>query len=316
MKAIVTGAAGFVGSNLTERLLDAGAHVTGVDCFTDYYARSLKETNLDRFRDHARFHLVETEIASADWTDLLTDVTHVFHLAAQAGVRRSWGADFSIYTACNVDATQVLLEACAGRTLERFVYASSSSVYGDGVAIPMREDARPQPVSPYGVTKLAAEHLCHLYWTNYHVPTVSLRYFTVYGPRQRPDMAFNRFLRAILADKPITLYGDGEQTRDFTFVDDAVTATVAAANRGTAGSVYNIGGGACVSMNHVLDLMATCTGRVPTIAREAVQRGDMRDTYADTTLAKQDLSFTPAVRLEDGIRAEHEWISTAPVLTS
>ena len=316
MKAVVTGAAGFVGSNLVERLLDAGAHVTGVDCFTDYYARSLKETNLDGCRDHPRFRFIESEIAAADWTDLLTDVTHVFHLAAQAGVRRSWGTDFSVYTACNVDATQVLLEACVGQALERLVYASSSSVYGDGVAIPMREDDRPRPVSPYGVTKLAAEHLCHLYWTNCQVPTVALRYFTVYGPRQRPDMAFNRFLRAIQSDQPVTLYGDGEQTRDFTFVDDAVGATMAAADRGSVGHVYNIGGGSRVSINHVLDLMAACTGRVPTIAREVAQRGDMRDTYADTSLAKRDLGFAPAVGLEDGIRAEHEWLSTVPLLTS
>ena len=316
MKAVVTGAAGFVGSNLTTRLLDAGAHVTGVDCFTDYYARALKESNVNRFRDHPRCCFVETEIATADWTELLTDVTHVFHLAAQAGVRRSWGADFSVYTTCNVDATQVLLEACVGRSLERFVYASSSSVYGDGVAVPMREDARPQPLSPYGVTKLAAEHLCQLYFANHEVPTVSLRYFTVYGPCQRPDMAFNRFLRAIQRGQPVTLYGDGEQTRDFTYVDDAVSGTVAAANRGSAGRVYNIGGGARVSMNHVLDLMATVTGQVPVIARQPVQKGDMRDTYADTTLARQDLGFDPAVGLEDGIRSEHEWISTIPVPTS
>ena len=316
MKAIVTGAAGFVGSTLTTRLLDAGAHVTGVDCFTDYYARALKETNVNRFRDHARCRFVETEIATADWTELLTDVTHVFHLAAQAGVRRSWGADFSIYTTCNVDATQILLEACVGRDLDRVVYASSSSVYGDGVAIPMREDARPQPVSPYGVTKLAAEHLCQVYFANYDVPTVSLRYFTVYGPRQRPDMAFHRFLRAIQTGQPITLYGDGEQTRDFTFVDDAVNATVAAADHGSAGRVYNIGGGSRVSMNDVLELMATVTGQVPTIAHQPAQKGDMRDTYADTTLARQELDFDPAVGLEDGIRSEHEWISTIPVLTS
>lgn len=316
MNAVVTGAAGFIGSTLVTRLLDAGADVTAVDCFTDYYARALKEANVNRFRDHPRCRFVEAEIATANWTELLTGVTHVFHLAAQAGVRRSWGADFGIYTTCNMDATQVLLEACVGRDLKRVVYASSSSVYGDGITIPMREDARPQPVSPYGVTKLAAEHLCHLYFTNYGVPSVSLRYFTVYGPRQRPDMAFHRFLRAIQVGEPISLYGDGEQTRDFTFVDDAVTATTAAADRGVAGCVYNIGGGSRVSINHVLELMGTVTGKVPTIVREPMQQGDMRDTYADTTLARQDLGFVPAMGLKDGIRAEYEWISTIPVLTS
>ena len=315
MRAVVTGVAGFVGSHLTERLLEEGAQVIGVDCFTNYYARSLKEANLTGFRDHPQFRFVESEVQEANWHELLSEVTHVFHLAAQAGVRRSWGADFSDYTTCNVGATQVLLEACVGMKLQRFVYASSSSVYGDDVSIPMREDARPQPVSPYGVTKLAAEQLCHLYWTNYQIPTISLRYFTVYGPRQRPDMAFNRFLRAIQADETISLYGDGKQTRDFTFVNDAVSATVGVADRGTIGRVYNIGGGSRVSMNHVLALMAACTGRDPKVSHEPAQRGDMRDSYADTSLARDDFGFVPAMALEDGIKAEQEWLSTTPVLT-
>jgi nucleoside-diphosphate-sugar epimerase len=173
----------------------------------------------------------------------------VFHLAAQAGVRRSWGRDFRVYTDHNVDATQMLLEACVGLPLERVVYASSSSVYGDAAAVPMREDAMLQPVSPYGVTKLAAEHLCHLYAVNHGVPTTSLRYFTVYGPRQRPDMAFHRFLRAAQHDRPIELFGDGAQTRDFTYVDDAVSATMAAAERGRVAATYNIGGGSRVTVN-------------------------------------------------------------------
>ena len=315
MKAVVTGIAGFIGSHLAGRLLDSGAEVTGLDCFADYYARSIKEANLAELRSHPRFRLVEGSIQDADWPRLLDGTTHLFHLAAQAGVRRSWGTDFSVYTANNIDATQVLLEACVGSSITRLVYASSSSVYGDAASIPMREDARPQPVSPYGVTKLAAEHLCHLYWVNYQVPTVSLRYFTVYGPRQRPDMAFNRFLRAIRSGKAITVYGDGEQTRDFTFVGDAVTATVAAADRGDPGDVYNIGGGSRVSMNHVLELMAACTGRTPDITHQPAQKGDMRDTYADTSLARDRLDFVPRMGLEDGIRAEHEWLSLTPVGT-
>ena len=315
MKAVVTGIAGFVGSHLAERLLDSGAEVTGLDCFTDYYARSIKEANLAELRSHPRFQLVETSIQDADWPRLLDGTTHLFHLAAQAGVRRSWGTDFSVYTANNVDATQILLEACVESSIARLVYASSSSVYGDAVPIPMREDAKPQPVSPYGVTKLAAEHLCHLYWVNYQVPTVALRYFTVYGPRQRPDMAFNRFLREIQSGKPITVYGDGEQTRDFTFVGDAVTATVAAADCGDPGGVYNIGGGSRVSMNHVLELMAACTGRTPDVTHEPAQKGDMRDTYADTSLARDRLGFVPQTELEDGIRAEHDWLSLTPVRT-
>ena len=284
--------------------------VLGADCFTNYYARAIKDRNLATALAHPRFRFVETRIQDADWSSLLPDVTHIFHLAAQAGVRRSWGRDFSVYTACNVEATQVLLEACVGRNIERFVYSSSSSVYGDGVPIPMREDALPRPVSPYGVTKLAAEHLCHLYWTNLQIPTVSLRYFTVYGPRQRPDMAFNRFLQALLDEAPISLYGDGGQTRDFTYVDDAVTANVLAADRGTPGGVYNIGGGSRVSVNHVLELMAEYTGKIPVVVREAAQQGDMRDTYADTSRARKDLGFTPSVTLEEGIRAECDWISS------
>jgi len=195
MRALVTGAAGFIGSHLSGGLLERGAEVVGLDCFSDYYARSIKEANLEPGRRHPRFRFVETRIQDADLGALLDGVTHVFHLAAQAGVRKSWGRDFRTYTENNVDASQQLLEACVGRPLHRFVYASSSSLYGDKVPIPMREDALPQPVSPYGVTKLAAEQLCYLYHVNYQVPTTALRYFTVYGPRQRPDMAFNRFIR-------------------------------------------------------------------------------------------------------------------------
>ena len=311
MKALVTGAAGFIGSHLVEQLLSDGADVVGIDSFTDYYARELKNANLVGPRAHPRFRLLESQIQDADLDAVLADRTHVFHLAAQAGVRKSWGRDFAVYTACNVEATQILLEACSRAQLQRVVYASSSSVYGDDAVMPMHETHRPQPVSPYGVSKLAAEHLCYLYWVGHRVPTVSLRYFTVYGPRQRPDMAFNRFLRAIAAGQPIPLYGDGEQTRDFTFVRDAVAATIAAANQGDPGSVYNIGGGARVTMNHVLRLMATCTGREPRIERLPVQLGDMRDTYADTRAARDTLGFDPTVSLASGIEAEYEWISNA-----
>jgi len=308
MNALVTGVAGFIGSNLAERLLTTGYSVLGVDCFTDYYPRKIKERNLETLRQHSRFRFVDAEITTADWNGLLVDVSHVFHLAAQAGVRRSWGTDFSIYTARNINATQVLLEACVNKPLKRFVYASSSSVYGDEVSIPMSENARVKPVSPYGVTKLAAEHLACLYWNNHKVPTVSLRYFTVYGPRQRPDMAFHRFLRAIQQRQPITLYGNGEQTRDFTFIDDIVSATITAASQGHPGNVYNIGGGSRVSVNQVIELMAAQTGNIPVINTEAPQKGDMRDTYADTTLAQSELNFVSSVELEDGIRAEYEWL--------
>ena len=314
MKALVTGAAGFIGSHLSERLLSMEIPVVGLDCFTDYYPRAEKELHLDALRKAPGFTLVEASIAQADLPALLEGVTHVYHLAAQAGVRKSWGSDFRVYTENNVDATQLLLEACSGRPIERFVYASSSSVYGDDVAMPMREDVRPQPVSPYGVTKLAAEQLCHLYYVGHSVPTVSLRYFTVYGPRQRPDMAFRRFLSAAVKGAPVTQYGDGRQTRDFTFVADAVTATVAAATRGKPGGVYNIGGGTRVELIEVFELIRKMTGQPLRVERLDPQRGDMRDTYADTTRARADLGFSPTVTLEQGLRAEYEWMTEAGLL--
>jgi UDP-glucose 4-epimerase len=313
MKALVTGAAGFIGSTLCEHLIAQGSAVTGLDCFTDYYPRHEKEANLASLRSQKGFQFVETSIAGADFAALLDGVTHVFHLAAQAGVRKSWGREFSTYTSNNVEATQLLLEACVRHPLERLVYASSSSVYGDDVPIPMREDAVPMPVSPYGVTKLAAEQLCHLYFVNYGLPAVSMRYFTVYGPRQRPDMAFRRFLEAVRDGRSLTLFGDGTQTRDFTFVTDAVEATIAASTRGVPGRAYNIGGGSRVSINEVLGLIARVTGREVAIHREPSQKGDMRDTFADTTRARQDLGFAPRVQVEEGLAAEWAWVTGGTV---
>lgn len=310
MRALVTGGAGFIGSHLSERLLAEGAEVVGIDCFTDFYPRPLKEANLSRLRGQARYRFVEGDLRTADLPGLLDGVTHVFHLAAQAGVRRSWGAEFQVYTGLNIDATQRLLEALAGRPIERLVYASSSSVYGDAAAIPMTELALPQPVSPYGVTKLAAEQLCHLYFVNHGVPAVSLRYFTVYGPRQRPDMGFHRFFTALRAGAPLVQFGDGRQTRDFTFVADAVAATFAAAVRGVPGRVYNIGGGARVSLVEVFDLIGRVSGRPVGVDRQPAQKGDMRDTYADTSRARADLGFAPSVTLEEGLRAMWQWMDT------
>jgi nucleoside-diphosphate-sugar epimerase len=314
VRALVTGCAGFIGSHLTGVLLDQGATVVGIDCFTDYYPRSIKESNLAANSGRTGFSFVEDRIQDADPGRLLDGVSHIFHLAAQAGVRKSWGRDFRAYTENNIEATQILLEACVGRPIERFVHASSSSVYGDNASIPMREDAMPRPVSPYGVTKLSAEQLGYLYFVNHRVPTVAMRYFTVYGPRQRPDMAFHRFIRAALRDEELSLYGDGEQTRDFTFVADAVAATVAAATRGVPGRSYNIGGGSRVSMNEVIALIGRIAGRPLRVTREATQKGDMRDTYADTSLARHDLGFAPSVSLEEGIKAEYQWLSSTPAL--
>jgi nucleoside-diphosphate-sugar epimerase len=311
MKAVVTGAAGFIGSHICESLVQAGHTVVGIDAFLDYYPRDRKEQNLARLRRSDRFTLVETALADADWPRLLDRTAWVFHLAAQAGVRKSWGRDFRVYTINNVEGTQILLEACRETPIERLVYASSSSVYGDDVPLPMREDARPQPVSPYGVTKLSAEQLCHLYYVNYRVPAVSMRYFTVYGPRQRPDMGFHKFFLAAMRNDPIPVFGDGRQTRDFTFVSDAVAATVSASTRGMPGDVYNIGGGSRVELLDVFELIGRITGRPLRLNMMEPQAGDMRDTYADTARARADLAFAPAVTLEQGLRAQFQWMTEA-----
>jgi nucleoside-diphosphate-sugar epimerase len=310
MKALVTGCAGFIGSTLADRLLADGADVIGIDAFTDYYPRAIKERNLSAALAHPRFTFVEGPIQGVDLPARLRDRTHVFHLAAQAGVRKSWGRDFAIYSNNNIEATQLILEASrSAPALERLVYSSSSSVYGDRVPMPMREDALPEPVSPYGVSKLAAEQLCYLYFANFGVPSVSLRYFTVYGPRQRPDMAFHKFLRAAIDDEPITLYGDGDQTRDFTFVADAVNANLLAAARGVPGRVYNIGGGSRVSINDVLRMIERIAGRRPRITLDPAQKGDMRHTYADTSRAQSELGYAPTVGLEAGLTAEYQWLT-------
>ena len=309
MKAVVTGAAGFIGSHLTESLLADGHEVIGIDAFVDFYPRAAKETNLAIARRAPLFQLIEACLQEIDLAPLLAEADQVFHLAAQAGVRASWGRDFDAYTDHNVLGTQRLLEAvlATGRDIP-VVYASSSSVYGDSQELPLREAAACQPVSPYGVTKLAAEHLCRLYTRNHGMHTVSLRYFTVYGPRQRPDMAFHKFLKASRDRRPITVYGDGEQTRDFTFVADIVAATRAAASKGRPGYVYNVGGGERLTLNRVLETIEGVTGRRLEIQREAAQKGDMRDTFADTASAREDLGFRSTVSLVDGLAREWAWI--------
>lgn len=307
-KCIVTGCAGFIGSTLAQRLLNEGREVVGVDCITDYYPEKIKRDNLAPLLEHKRFTLIEKTIADVAWAPILDGADVVYHLAAQAGVRASWGASFRIYTDLNVVATQVLLEAMKG-TGARMVYSSSSSVYGDTTHLPMREDHLTKPHSPYGVTKLAAEHLAVLYWRNFQVPTVSLRYFTVYGPKQRPDMAFHKFIKWALEGKPITLYGDGDQTRDFTFVDDAVEANIrAGASPGVEGGVYNIGGGSRASVNEALAIIGEAIGRPVEVRIEGVQKGDVRHTYADTTAARRDLGFDPKVGLKEGLAREARWV--------
>jgi nucleoside-diphosphate-sugar epimerase len=309
MKALVTGAAGFIGSTLSEALVARGSDVVGIDAFTDYYGREFKERNLAKLRGESRFRLVEGWLQDLPLREILDGVDVVFHQAAQAGVRASWGADFRLYTEWNVLATQMLLEAA--RQMPRppkVVYASSSSVYGERDTFPFRVTDRPEPLSPYGVTKLAAEHLCVLYTRNFGLPTVSLRYFTVYGPRQRPDMAFHKFLKAIKSGGEIPLFGDGEQTRDFTFIADAVQANLCAAENGPPGGVYNVGGGSRVTVNEVVAMLREVTGMPVNIKHLPRQHGDVTHTIADTDDTRADLKWVPKTGLREGLAAEWQWL--------
>jgi nucleoside-diphosphate-sugar epimerase len=299
MRVIVTGAAGFVGSHLCERLLDHGDEVAGIDCFTDCYSLRRKEANLAPLIGRAGFTLQQVDLLSAPLATLLKNVDVVYHLAGQPGVRGSWGRDFDPYLQRNILATQRLLEAAREVSLWKLVYASSSSVYGNAARYPTSELVRPEPVSPYGVTKLGAEHLCELYRATSGVPTVSLRLFTVYGPRQRPDMAFYRLVNAALSGNPFLLYGDGEQSRDFTYVGDVVTAMRQAALSPWTG-VANIGGGVRTTMNEVIETVSALARPVDVVRLQA-QRGDVRHTAADTNVARESFGYRPSVGLEEGL---------------
>jgi nucleoside-diphosphate-sugar epimerase len=310
MRCLVTGVAGFVGSHLAERLLADGHEVCGIDAFVDYYARHIKEKNLEISRSSNRFTFVEGDLLEVDLPTLLDGVDWVFHQAAQAGVRASWGREFSRYVDCNVRATQRLLESLVHvKSLRRFVYASSSSVYGDTTALPVTEDVTPRPISPYGVTKLAAEHLCTLYHHNFGVPTVSLRYFTVYGPRQRPDMAFHRFCKAIIGSEPVRIFDDGHQTRDFTYISDIVEANIQAAMRDAAvGQVMNIAGGSRVTLHDVIHLLQEIHGSPLHVEFGEKQRGDVRHTFADTGHAEQVMGYSPRISLWQGLANEFKYV--------
>lgn len=308
MRALVTGAAGFIGSHLTERLLKEGAEVIAVDSFTDYYPRWMKQLNLRESVDHRSCSFVEGDLTELDLSSLLQGVDYVFHQAAQAGVRASWGAAFEGCLRNNLLATQHLLEAARGTGTRKFIYASSSSVYGDAERVPTPEATVPRPISPYGVTKLAAEDICFLYWRRFGVPVVTLRYFTAYGPRQRPDMAIHKFIDALLTGRPIEVYGDGCQSRDFTYVDDVVTANLLAAEKGPAGRIYNVGGGAEVTLNEVIQTLKMVTEQDVTVRYGEAQAGDPRRTAADTTLARMELGYRPEVDLEEGLRQQIRWL--------
>ena len=309
MRALITGAAGFIGSTLAEKLHATGWTVTGIDNMSPYYDPELKQRNL-RSAGNAITRFIEADIRSAPVDELVADADVVFHLAGQPGVRKSWGDSFADYVDANISATQVLLESIhRSSSRPRVVYASSSSVYGDAEAYPTREDLEPRPRSPYGVTKLAAEHLCRLYAANHGLSTVSLRFFTVYGPRQRPDMAFTRFLSAALEGDPISVYGTGDQTRDFTFVGDIVEAVARAATAQVSpGSVYNVSGGGSHSVNEVLDVISDLVDQPLEVRRGAPAVGDVQRTSADTSAIASDLGWRASTGLTAGLAAQLEWV--------
>jgi nucleoside-diphosphate-sugar epimerase len=306
MVTLVTGAAGFIGSHLCERLLGDGDEVRAVDAFIDHYPRALKEANVAPLLDDERFAFIEADLADVSLASLVDGADVVYHLAGQPGVRSSWGSDFVTYARHNVLVTQRLLEACReAQSPRKLVFASSSSVYGDAESYPTSELVRPQPISPYGVTKLAAEHLCEVYRANFGLPTAALRLFTVYGPRQRPDMAFSRLVHRAVRGGDFELYGDGEQIRDCTFVGDVVTAMRDAASSGWVG-VANIGGGQQVSMNEAIARLSSICGPVSVLRRPPAP-GDIRHTGADTRVAAAGFGYRPRTTLDEGLQAMVEW---------
>ena len=310
-RAVVTGAAGFIGSHLCDRLLALGHKVVGVDSFRDYYGRALKEQNLEALRAHPDFTFEELDLVDADLRRVLRGANVVYHLAGQPGVRPSWGEQFDSYLRDNVLATQRLLESLKEIPVDRLVFAGSSSVYGDAEMFPTKESALPRPVSPYGVTKLAAEHLTLLYTKNFGLPVVSVRYFTVYGPRQRPDMAFSRFMQALVDGEPIEVFGDGEQTREFTYVSDAVEGTIKASTADVVGQVVNLGGGSRVTINRVLATLEDISRAKARRKTLPAAPGDPRHTGASINLAREWLGWEPRVSLREGLTKQWEWFQAS-----
>jgi UDP-glucose 4-epimerase len=310
-RVVVTGAAGFIGSHLCERLLVLGHHVVGVDSFSDYYERSRKEENLAELKGHPDFTFEELDLVDADLRPVLRGARFVYHLAGQPGVRPSWGEQFDRYVRDNILATQRLLEHLKDTPIDRLVFAGSSSVYGNAEMFPTKESALPRPVSPYGVTKLAAEHLALLYAKNFGLPVVSVRYFTVYGPRQRPDMAFALFMQALVDGDPIEIFGDGEQSREFTYVSDAVEGTIKAATADVVGQVFNLGGGSRVTVNRVLATLEDISRVKAKRKTLPAAPGDPRHTGASINLARERLGWEPRVSLREGLTKQWDWFQAS-----
>ncbi|MCM3324097.1 MULTISPECIES: NAD-dependent epimerase/dehydratase family protein [Cytobacillus] len=305
MRIIVTGAAGFIGSHLCERLLKEEENVViGIDGFIDPSKKSTKLRNIENLLIHPRFQFINKNLLGIDWSEILAKDDVIYHLAAVPGVRSSWGNNFKLYEENNILVTQRLLEACKNVSLKKFIYASTSSVYGEKVGM-VSEDCPLSPLSPYGVTKLTGEYLCKVYSENDGLPITILRYFTVYGPRQRSDMAFHRFIECILTNKPIPIYGDGKQTRDFTFVEDCVEGTFAALYaEGTLGETINIGGKERKSILDVIEILEELTGKKANVEFIGEPRGEPRHTWADISKALKILQYKPAVPLKEGLLRE------------
>jgi UDP-glucose 4-epimerase len=304
----VTGVAGFIGSHLAERLLAQGDQVIGVDCFTDYYPRWIKEKNMAKLQGKKGFEFIEANLQSMELKPLLGRVNNVFHLAAQAGVRSSWGKDFAHYLENNIKVTQRLLEAMLDFPNLKLVFASTSSVYGDTDQYPTLESALKRPFSPYGVTKLACESLCYLYYKNFGTLVTMLRFFTVFGSRQRPDMAFHKFIRATLKGEPIGIYGDGTQTRDYTYIQDIITGAIAAMEKGKIGEAYNLGGGHQTGLMDAVNMIFDLCGKKAEIKYLSPQKGDVQETLADTSKARKELGYDPKGSVELGLKEEIEWV--------
>lgn len=304
MKVLVTGAAGFIGSHLCERLIKDGHRVIGLDAFIPYYPRAIKERNLENLKNHTNFEFYEWDLRTADLSEVVKGVDFICHQAAMAGLMKSW-SEFELYMSCNLLGTQRLLEAAKNSKTKRFIHISTSSVYGRVAT--GDEKSKPRPISPYGITKLAAEHLCLAYYENFGLPVTILRYFSIYGPRQRPDMAYHIFIKSLLLDEPIYVYGDGNQSRGNTYIDDCLDGTLLAFEKGRVGEIYNIGGGEEVSVNEVLEILQELMGKQARVEYKASRPGDQQRTLANIEKAKRELGFTPQVSIVEGLKKQVAW---------
>ncbi len=310
MKVLVTGAAGFIGSTLCEKLTENNIHCVGIDKLTNYYDVSLKRSNLKSLKSNDKFSFHESDVMSEKTIGEIKNADVIFHLSAQPGVFKSWGKDFQIYVRENIEVTQFILEILKDYPEKKLVFASSSSVYGKTNTYPMREDNILRPISPYGLTKLACERLLDLYSISYGLKYLSLRFFTVFGPRQRADMAFHKFFKSVIKNEPINIYGNGEQIRDFTYVAAVVDFLYKLIDNDKWNYEVNVGGGASISVNEVLNMIFEITGKETKVNYIAHQKGDMKKTLADISLARDGFNYSPEFSLFEGLKKEWEWIQT------